>query len=490
VSVKRQVLQHKTVQIPAGAPKAKTPMDHMLEGWMPINRKAVKSLQERIRKGEFDSDRKVLLDEIKRDVGLLSYLFKYATEEAELVDDPMLLLSETPLDKVDKVMSKMDDLIHSNAFSNVLKPQALRMRHSLISCVTAEILAEKQGIDPHLAYSVAMVRQLGLALVAWNYPRIYTKALQTVSESEEDIEVILHRILGFSPRQIASQITLKNPSCDLRIGLGLAHSPEEAEASVLGRQLAIIAGLSESFAAMNDPDNFPLITRRWESITSDLTEILGPQALAMLQEKVTKIAENYKELPYLGLDTDLSIEKSLEIANRKFAEFQFNQNAAATKVPEDMQQRLLRVYSLIRPHQTSPEALQMLVIDCIPASGFKRGCVFLGNGHNDLIPRLRIGERGLDAYKTMPNRHQQSNDNPILEALQSPVPVKRDETVMFGERVSSVSGLIGNNDKPGVLYLELDEELAKIGGFEPVQRFKAIRLCLNQCLNLRHGNYG
>jgi hypothetical protein len=144
---------------------------------------------------------------------------------------------------------------------------------------------------------------------------------------------------------------------------------------------------------------------------------------------------------------------------------------------------------LIRPQQTSPEALQMLVIDCIPASGFKRGCVFLGNGHNDLIPRLRIGERALDAYKSIPKLNHQSNDNPILEALQSQIPIKRDETVMFGERVSSVSGLIGNNDKPGVLYLELDEELAKLGGFEPVQRFKAIRLCLNQCLNLRHGNY-
>jgi hypothetical protein len=488
VSIRRLILQNKVVgSAPSSPTKSKSPLDHLLAGWIPINQKAVRLLQQRIRDGEFTSNRSVLIEEIKKDIGLLSYLFKYASEEEVFVDNPLKLLEAAPLTELDKIMSHMDELIHCGAFTSALKPQSLRLRHSLISSATAEALALKEGVDPGLAFSVAVIRQLGLALVAWNYPRIYAKALQNVAETGEDIEIVLHRGLGFSPRQIASQITLNNPSPDLRMALGLIQT--DIEQPALGKKLSNITTLSEAFAEMNDPEHYPLVTRKWKSITQKLTDILGPKGLSSLQTKIFSLSENYAELPYLGLEADFSIEKNLEIANRKFAEYQFSQNSAATKVSEDIQQRLLRVYSLVRPNEISPEALQILVLDCIPASGFKRGCIFLTNLQNELVPRLRIGERTLDEYRSIPSTSMSSTDNPILEALQSQVPIKRDGNVMFGERVSSVSGIIGNHEKSGVLYLELDDELTKIGGFEPVQRFKAIRLCLNQCLNLKNGNY-
>ena len=486
MSIRRHLLQT-SVHPHVGLSKAKSPVDHLSSGWIPINQKAVKLLQQRIRDGEFKDNRSALVQEMKKDIGLIAYIFKYASEEENFVDNPMKLLEAAPLDEIDRIMSSLEDLVHGNSFSSSLKPQSLRLRHSLISCATAEALAEKQGINPDLAFSVAMIRQLGLALVAWNYPRIYAKALQSIATSGEDIETVLHKGLGFSPRQLASQITLNNPSPDLKLALGLTQS--EIDVPTIGKRLAVITSLSEAFAEMNDPEHYPLITRKWKSITQGITDILGARGMGILQSKISAVAENYADLPYLSLEADLSIEKNLEVANRRFAELQFNDNSSATKIPEDIQQRLLRVYSFIRPNEISPESLQLLIMECIPAAGFKRGCVFLTNVTNELIPRLRIGDRTLEEYRSIPSISVVSSDNPIMEALQAQVPIKRDSTVMFGERVSSVSGIIGNAMKSGVLYLEMDEEVARIGGFEPVLRFKAIRHCLNQCLNLKHGNY-
>ena len=76
-------------------------------------------------------------------------------------------------------------------------------------------------------------------------------------------------------------------------------------------------------------------------------------------------------------------------------------------------------------------------------------------------------------------------DNPILAALNSQIPVKREDTLLFGERVSIVSGAFGDAEKTGVLYLEIDNSQVDVSSMEPVLRFKAIQQCLNECLNLK-----
>ena len=490
MSTRRQFVQHRTVSTHESSvsEKPRTPLEHLKNGWIPVNHLASKLLQDRIKKGDFNTDRDALISEIKKDFGLLSYIFHAVSKDEDFVENPMKLMQATSLDELDRIIDEVNQTVTIHSFVNSLKPQSLRFRHSVISCVTAESLAQSQGLDPDLAYSVAMLRQLGLSLVAFNYPRIYAKAISTLASVDEDIETLLHRGLGFSPRHLAAKLTLGDPSPDLKIALGLETAVPETVS--LGTKLAAISTLSEAYAEMNDPEHYPAVTRKWKSITQNLEDIIGASGVANLQKKCRAISSNYTALPYLGLEGELSIEKNLEIANRKHAEAQFLLNPDASKISEDIQYRLKRTYALARPHEVSPEALQSLVIDCIPYAGFKRGCVFLLDPvTQNLIPRLRIGQRTLLEYKAFSVASAQGGNNPILEAMQSNIPIKRDDAVIFGERVSAISGMIGNGEKGGVLYLELDEDLAKIGGFEPVLRFKAIRHCLNQCLNLKSGNY-
>lgn len=487
MSDKRVIVQNRTEFLAAGnADKPKTPKEYLSQGWMPTNSEVLTSLIAKVKNGTFENNRKGLVTEIKKDISILSFLMKELTVDEEFVQNPIKLIEVAPISVISESLDKAAEVVNSFSLNQTLKPQALRIKQSLISCSAAEMMAKSRGLDSDMAYSAAVIRQMGLNLVAWNYPRIYGKALAQLPTSQEDIETMLHRWLGFSPRQIASSLTICSPSPDMKIALGL----EDNDSDSLGKAIAEISDLAESFAQANDPENFPGQTRRWKTIEHSLQMYLGPKATTLIQDRVKSFGNIYASVPHSGIDTPLSLEINLEVANRKQADIYISQNPAACKINSDLQTKIKKMYTLVRPNEVSPEALQILILDCIPSAGFKRGCVFLyDQEHQMLIPKLKIGDRSLEEYKGVHARGSIEGDNAVLEALQSSVPIKKESTVIFGERASVVAGLIGNNEKSGVLYLEMSEELEQAGGFEPVQRFKALRNCLNHCLNLKGAQY-
>jgi hypothetical protein len=482
---KRVLLQNKSIAASVGE-KSKSPDEYLQNGWFPANTDFVKTILARLKAGEFQDNRKLLVEEIKKDLSLLASIIKDIPASDDFVENPIRIIEVAPLDLIAKGLQSVIEVGSSHSLSATLKPQAMRIRQSMISCSTSELIAARKGIDPNLAYSVAMIRQVGLALVAWNYPRIYAKALSQLSTSEEDLETILHRGLGFSPRQMGVGLVIGAPSADMKIALGF----DDPVGDSVGKTLREISELAEIFAQANDPEHFPAATRQWSSIEGQITSILGPDGLPIIRERVKRFGVTYGTMPMVGVDQDISKERNLEIANRKHVDNLITQNLSGQKLSDDLQLMLRKVYSLMRVNEVSPEALQILVMEFIPAAGFSRGCVFLQDPNSqNLIPKLRIGDRAIEEYRQYSKAKGSSGDNPILEALQSTVPVKRDGAVLFGERVSMVSGVIGSGEKGGVLYLEMDANLADSGGFEPVLRFKAIRHCLNQCLNLKNAFY-
>lgn len=487
MSTKRVLIQKEAQATQAPVAKPSQPAEYLSLGWFPFNGAHFQEIKKRFAGGHYTNNRRQLIDDLKKDFALLTYCLRELRGAECFGDNPLKVFEVASFDEIAKVLNVSEGTVSIHGFNGLLKPQALRFKHSLISCATAEAMAENNGVDSDLAYGCALIRQLGLNLVAFNYPRIYTKALQQCADGKEDLETILHRTLGFSPRHIGAKLATKDLTPELRWSLGL---DTDSTPDSTGAEIAKFCEISEAFAQLNDPEHYPAATRRWRSITTELSTFLGPNALTIIKGKLDGVADNYSILPHRIYDGDLSIERNLEVANRKVGEILFGSNPSAVKVDEDIQMRLKRAYSLMIPGQVSPEALHALVVDCVPAAGFIRGCVYLyDNSSQVLVPKLRIGERALDRYKTVQSTSMSQADNPILESLQSSVPVKRDGALMFGERVSLVSGMIGNNDKSGVLYLEMNESLAKAGGFEPVQRFKAIRHCLNLCLNLQQGPY-
>ena len=457
--------------------------DYLSRGWFPVNGSHLREIKEKLQGGSYNGDVAALVADLRTDYALLTYCLSSMRKGAASPVNPLDTLTSLSMDEFKKLLSVSEGDISNHSFGDILKAQALRFKHTVISCSTGEAIAERTGSNGDLMSSYAILRQIGLHLVAWNYPRVYSKALTTALTTNEDLEAILKKQLGFSPRGVGARITLGQMPAEVRLGLGL-ESPREGsdnEAAHVSR----LCDIGEAFAKINDPEHFPADTRNWKTVVSSINHYLGPKGISIIRERVEANCANYIAVAPKIFETDLSPEKNLEIANQHFAQTLLSTNGHAAKMEGDLKEILFRIYALIRPGQISTDALQLLVSELVPQCGFSQGCVFLIDSSSQaLVPRLRIGRRPLNHYKSFLVGAVQHLDNPIVDALYSPTPIKQDNALLFGENVSHVSGAIGQGDKAGVLYLEMGSRLAEFGGMEAVRRFRAIRHTLNDCLAL------
>jgi hypothetical protein len=118
-------------------------------------------------------------------------------------------------------------------------------------------------------------------------------------------------------------------------------------------------------------------------------------------------------------------------------------------------------------------------------AGFSRGCIYLlDSSKAQLVPRVRIGATEGRQYKAVSCAAGGEVANPISEAYHCATPLKQEKAFLHNDIVSHVSGKFGNADKGGVLYLEMSERLLRKENHVALVYFKAIRHCLDHCLNL------
>src|SRR5262249_37415849 len=150
--------------------------------------------------------------------------------------------------------------------------QALRFRESLLSASAAEILASKNAIDPEDGFSCGLLRQLGLTLIAWNYPRVYNRAMECITPNE-GLDFQLQKVLGFSPSLLGLTFAQRwNLSDEILVALGdrkkrfsvSASERSDSGAQHVGEMLSKICEVSEALARANDPEHYPTALRDWE----------------------------------------------------------------------------------------------------------------------------------------------------------------------------------------------------------------------------------
>ena len=305
-----------------------------------------------------------------------------------------------------------------------------------------------------------------------------------VSGSDSDLETVLYKFLGFSPKLLGLKLTIGEDIGEaLKASLG---ENVDGEISKEARLINKFCNLGESFARVNDPEFFPGATKQWRNVVEEITSFLGPNGLSLLKDRVGQFSTHYVTVAPKILEMDLSPEKNAQLATEIYATNLLEMNPYATRCPDFLKAQFLRVYSMVKPGKVSPEALQILVSDLIPAAGFLQGCIYVADAKGDhLVPKLRIGVKPLSHYKTVAC-DDNAGANPIADALFSSVPIKQDEVLIYGENVSHVSGSIGNGEKIGVLYLELSDGLVNDTEINSMLSFKAIRHCLVDCLSFPH----
>jgi hypothetical protein len=100
-----------------------------------------------------------------------------------------------------------------------------------------------------------------------------------------------------------------------------------------------------------------------------------------------------------------------------------------------------------------------------------------------LVSSLRIGNTNLSRFRPL-SCADAGQLHPAVEALSYTTPLRQENVVVNGELVSHITGTFGNTEKTGVLYLELMPRLLDVDQIVGLIAFKAIRHCLNDCLNL------
>jgi len=481
--------------------RLKEAVKYVSRTWFPVNTDVLKLVQGKLADGVYTDRKQTLIDDLKTDFSLLTFCLRkletvVATEQSS--ENPIDTLRELEIDQLKAVLSTSDAEISSHRFDDMRDVQALRMRHSLISCGTAEILARNNNNDPDFAFSCALLRQLGFMLVAWNYPGSFQKALASVLATGNDIESELAKIVGFEPAQLGYEVTLHwNTSPDLKSALGWngqaapngsATFPETIAATEARRKAETIGRycqLGETFAQVNNQHHYPQAIQKWRQVEKEIKTLLGDNGIATVSEHVRSLCRSFVSVSAEIFGAEISPDVTVKKANNAFVARLLDENTYVKRCPAPIQTEFKEVYERLSQGEVSSEGVNLLVSRLIPNAGFVRGCIFLVDASKaQLVPRVRIGDSKGRQYKAVSCSASGEHSNPISEAYHCATPLKQEKAFLHNDVVSHVSGKFGNGDKGGVLYLEMSERLLLQENHTAVIYFKAIRQCLDHCLNL------
>jgi hypothetical protein len=477
------------------------PLAHACKGWFPVNQTLLEKIKQNFKEGFYNNNREDLIGDIKKDFSLFSHVLRSLgriVEEDKKSKSPIAILREAEIEELKRVLDAPSSELSLHVFDASQKAQTNRIRHLIVSCGAAEAMSAARGLDTELALVCAVIRQLGLTLIAYNYPRIYAQALSALKKDEDSLERILKKILGFSPLQLGIKAGLNwstNPQ--LRVGWGedlsepdladpLSVFRHRGDNTKEGEELRRICEVGEELARLTDPEHFPSSEKRWGAVNTQIRTFLGPHGMQLIKERVESHSTAYLALDNLLFKTDLAPEKSVNQANQQYQKKLLEKNTFIKELEIELKESFHDVYRLISIDALSTEAVSLLVGDVAPQSGFDRGCFYLADYKRmKLMPILRLGRAELVDYKPLNMIDEGSNVHPVVEALDSQTPLRQENCMINGEAYSFIAGCLGSTEKKGVLFLEMSGKLASKDRSYSVNLFKAIRHTLTDCLMIK-----
>ncbi len=455
-------------------------VSHLYKGGVPADPIALRSLKNRFTDGTYKKNRAQLLKDLKSDPGLfIHYLRHIYTSgiDPEVHPDPVAALAVLEDEKLEKLFEVEASDISVHQISAITKTQALRLQHSMLSAHSAEALATKNSVAPGLAYSSAMLRQLALNLIAWNYPTIFSRALNAHRTRKVDILDELQKQLGTSPLQIVSRII-----ADWNLGSELRRSSqpeqfrrqegetlEEADGKLNIQQ---ICEISELYAKSHDRANYPEAEKQWRDVEPKLRERFGETFLENIEEEILASLSHYERSAPKVFCAPLFAKAAVNIGERGSNGNTVSRNSFALRCPEELYNSFSDAYEQLKLGEVSVEAVRHLVDVTVPLAGFQRGCLYLASKDGTkLRPTLRVGDMPLSLYSEVGHREQ----SPVVDCLITTVPIRWVGEGIRGAEVEIIAGSLGALRHPGVLYLELSRVLSLELSEEVLLYFHAIR---------------
>lgn len=484
---------------PLESKKKLNPIDYVSQQWLPVSESVLYSIKHKFDDGEYLNNPKNLLLDLKTDVGLFSWFLKNLPKLITNTDTsitPTLIIENIDLSKCDELFKSASLEQFPHRIQGAMKIQSSSIKHAVISAITAETVASHSGLEPELAHLCATIRQVGINLVAWNYPSIFSRAIANVSDNIEGLEKELFRFIGHTPTTLASNICLEWDQDESIKSYIIPATPDSESKNSAERETLSIQEreekqdklnncleLGNSMALLSDPEHFPGYAKNWQNTVERLQQAMGQNAINNIQERLAGFSKVYSNNDF-DFNIDLEPKKNLTRTSIfRVTDRLMSGNPWIAKCSENLRSKFHKIYSSIDKRGISTEAISLLISELIPILGFVRGCIYkFDEKKMRLLPILRIGETQLETFEVLRCDSGKFMKHPAVIATCYHTPIVQEEIFINSELVSTIAGIFGDNKKKAVVYVELSKQ-SKPDKNLTLLHFKAIQKTLADCLN-------
>lgn len=467
--------------------------------WMPVNPELLDNIKNGLRSGSFDNDLASLVADLRKDIGLFFFCLQrlckvLSSAGVELPErlSVVELLESCGIDVLTEILETKISQISPHSMQGAESFQIGRYQELMLSAATAQTLAPGYGIDQDSAFSAAVIRQLGHALIAWNYPKIYREAiLELKHNSEFKFDLILSKRLGFSPQLLACRILASWGVQESSLGdFGLDSEENELEDEAwdsVGFTLARLCRVGEALARANNPEIYPSATQDMGLAKAEIEAQLGEHGLDLILDKYKEQAESYLAFTPEMFSTSPLLEQISGSEDQSVNKVKLleRRNPYLFSCSADLQRELKSLYGFLNLGSNQQEQLRKYVREVVPHSSFSGGVAFtLDPAMMLLLPQLRIGEIKLREFEAVDYSMVLSNKDPVSVAFQGSEPIVQFGRCREGQDLTAVSGVFGKSDRVGVLYLEKPGVNTSSQDKEMLIEFKALCLALEDALGL------
>jgi hypothetical protein len=225
-------------------------VEHVSSNWLPFNRNILNFLKQTPDAYEI-SERPKTIAIIKQDLGLFTYCLKdlLSNPQLRLADSNILpfdLLVSCPAQDLKRIIEKVQTEIFHQIEPETTVHQDRTLYIPVVSAMLSSRLAPAVDLDPENTFMTAILRQLGLALIAWNYPSLFKKAVHRVAPGYS-IDKAIYFILGFSSLSLALSLAQR-----LEISPSIIEGMRRESKDARAKQLIRICKIGESLARSED----------------------------------------------------------------------------------------------------------------------------------------------------------------------------------------------------------------------------------------------
>lgn len=443
--------------------------------WFPPHPEVLARVRERVRDDEAVKDRAALERELQLDPSiylraireLTALALRDAAQSGKRLNlSPPHLLRAASVQALREVLDVPAERCAAVPYHGAPECAGKRTAQVLFSGLSTEALSRGTLGEEGLGFATSLFRQLGMLLIVWHHPHVYTRISESLKIGES-IDEALARVLGVSPAAIGLTIAREwQVSPVVRAAMGDNVDDEPEPVRVVGRKLKGLSELGESLARGQFMRASSAGLREYQEASARVQLILGNDGMRAIFAEVERACEHLKR----SFPSVFGQEGGVVAARSR---------RSSTELPNELPPFVREQLTFIQenfPSGSSPERLRSVVEQFVRSLGFQGGTLFLFDpGEARLLPRVGWGDvdlksvrsieatRELDSVPSDPK--SMTAEDVILRAFLSR------GLVANTRAVTTLAISLGVGAGVGVLALEMKREF-----LEP--RLELIQLCV------------